>query len=143
MPKSGGRPWFESLPLPQWITVGVATLVGHADEEWIVRIAPALVAMAVVLMVAWMAAGWFGRTIAMLSGLVMATLSEFTRYAWLAEDEIFLCGLVTAAVALFVRLEFFGGWCVEDEPYRFFGLRPCAACCGSSLRWGPRISPKE
>lgn len=126
VPKSGGRPWLESPPLPQWITVGVTTIVGHPDREWSVRIAPALMGTLVVLLVGWMAAGWYGRTIGLLSGLVTATTSELVRYAWLAEDEIFLCALVTLAVALFVRLEFFGGLRADHEPYRFFGMRPRA-----------------
>jgi 4-amino-4-deoxy-L-arabinose transferase-like glycosyltransferase len=107
VPKNGGRPWLESPPLPQWITVGVASLFGRCDEVWIARIPPALMATCAVLLAAWMAANWFGRTVGLLSGFVLATTYEFTQYAWLAEDEIFLCTLSTAAVALFARTEFF------------------------------------
>lgn len=124
VPKSGGRPWLESPPLPQWITVGVASLFGRCDREWIVRIPPALMGTLVVLLVGYMAGGWFGRQRGILCALVAATISELTRYAWLAEDEIFLCAIVTLVVALFVRLEFFGGLRAEHEPFRFFGLRP-------------------
>ena len=42
VPKNGGRPWLESPPLPQWITVGIASVIGRCDEVWIVRIGPAL-----------------------------------------------------------------------------------------------------
>lgn len=124
VPKSGGRPWLESPPLPQWITVGVASLFGRCDREWIARIGPAAMGTIVVLLTAWMAGGWFGRAIGLVSGFVTATISELTRYAWLAEDEIFLCALVTIAIALFVRLEFFAGLRAEHEPFRFFGSRP-------------------
>ncbi|MBX7074969.1 MAG: hypothetical protein K1X71_17645 [Pirellulales bacterium] len=124
VPKSGGRPWLESPPLPQWITVGVASVFGRCDREWIVRIAPAAMGTIVVLLVGWMAAGWYGRSIGLLSALVTATLSELTRYAWLAEDEIFLCAIITIAMALFVRLEFFGGLRAADESCSFFGKRP-------------------
>jgi 4-amino-4-deoxy-L-arabinose transferase-like glycosyltransferase len=124
VPKSGGRPWLESPPLPQWITVGVAALAGGADREWVVRVAPAVMGTIVVLLTAWMAAGWYGRTIGLLAGLIAATTSELTRYSWLAEDEIFLCALVTIALALFVRMEFFGGLRAEHEPFRVCGLRP-------------------
>ncbi len=106
VPKKGGAPWLESPPLPQWVTVGVASLFGRCDKVWIARMGPTLVSACIVLMVAWMAARWFGRNIGLLSGFIMATTCNFTRYAWLAEDEIYLCGLVTAAMALFVRLEF-------------------------------------
>ena len=27
IPKNGGRPWLESPPLPQWVTVGIASLI--------------------------------------------------------------------------------------------------------------------
>jgi len=106
IPKRGGAPWLESPPLPQWVTVSVATLFGHCDSIWVVRLAPALMATAITLMVAWMGSVFFGRNLGLLSGFIMATTCQFTRYAWLAEDEIYLCGLVTLAVALFVRLEF-------------------------------------
>ena len=100
------EPWLESPPLPQWITVLVATPFGRCDSEAIVRIGPMLVATGVVLMTAWMASLWYGRSLGLLAGLVLATTLEFTRYGWLAEDEIYLCGIVTAVVALFVKIEF-------------------------------------
>lgn len=124
VPKSGGRPWLESPPLPQWITVGIASVFGRCDQEWIVRIGPVLMGTLTVLLVAWMAAGWYGRSIGLLAGLCTATITELLRYAWSSEDEIFLCALVTVAIALFARLEFFGGLRAEHEPFRFFGLRP-------------------
>jgi 4-amino-4-deoxy-L-arabinose transferase-like glycosyltransferase len=124
VPKSGGRPWLESPPLPQWITVALASLTGHCDREWSVRIGPVAMGTLVVLLIGWMASGWYGRSIGLLSGLATATITELARYAWSAEDEIFLCALVTAAIALFVKLEFFAGLRAEHEPFRFFGLRP-------------------
>lgn len=123
VPKNGGRPWLESPPLPQWITVSVATLFGRCDEVWIVRIAPLLVGMGVVCLTGWMASVWFGPTIGLLAGMVTATIQEIARYAWLAEDEIFLCGLVALTISLFVRNEF----AVErEQPVqgRFLGNRP-------------------
>ena len=106
VPKKGGAPWLESPPLPQWVTVSVASLFGRCDEVWIVRLPATLFATATVLMVTWMATHWFGRTIGLLSGFIMATTCELTRYSWLAEDEICLCGIVTATLALFTRVEF-------------------------------------
>ena len=122
VPKKGGTPWLESPPLPQWVTVSVATVFGRCDAEWIVRLGPTLFATAVVLAVAWMACVWYGRQIGLLSGFVMATTCQFTRYAWLAEDEIYLCGAVTLAVALFVKLEF-AGLDSAAESSAFFGRR--------------------
>ncbi len=103
------EPWVESPPLPQWITVALATPFGRCDSEAIVRIGPMLVGTLVVLLTAWMATLWYGRSLGLLAGLVLATTLEFTRYSWLAEDEIYLCGIVTAVVALFVKIEFGGG----------------------------------
>ncbi len=103
------EPWLESPPLPQWVTVALATPFGRCDSEAIVRIGPALVGTYVVLLTAWMASLWYGRSLGLLAGLVLATTLEFTRYGWLAEDEIYLTGIVTTVVALFVKIEFGGG----------------------------------
>lgn len=121
IPKSDGRPWLESPPLPQWITVSVAALVGRCDREWIVRIAPLAVATGAVLLTAALAAGWFGRTIGLLSGLILATIQGFTSYAWRAEDEIFLCGLIALACGAFAWAEF--GRIRPEESRTFLGRR--------------------
>ena len=117
VPKKGDTPWLESPPLPQWITVSLASLFGRCDTEWVVRLGPTLVATLTTLMVAWMACLWFGRQLGFLAGFLFATTCQFTRYAWLAEDEIYLCGVITLAIAAFVRAEFGchhrklpGGW---------------------------------
>jgi len=115
VPKKGGTPWLESPPLPQWITVALATPFGRCDTEAIVRLGPALVGWAVVLLTAWMGALWYGRQTGLLAGLVMATTFQFTRYAWLAEDEIYLCGMITAVMAVFVKLEFDPRWQDQRE----------------------------
>lgn len=106
VPKKGDTPWLESPPLPQWVTVSLATVIGRCDAEWIVRLGPTLVGAGTTLLVAWMAALWFGRHLGLISGFVFATTCQFTRYTWLAEDEIYLCGVITLAVAAFVKLEF-------------------------------------
>lgn len=100
------EPWLESPPLPQWITVALATPFGRCDSEGIVRIGPMLVGTYIVLLTAWMASLWYGRKLGLLAGMVLATTLEFTRYGWLAEDEIYLTGIVTTVVALFVKIEF-------------------------------------
>lgn len=122
VPKNGGRPWLESPPLPQWVTVAVSAVVGRCDEVWIVRLAPMLVGVGIVCLTGWMASVWFGPTVGLLAGLVTATIQEIARYAWLAEDEIFLCGLVAVTMALFVRNEFA---VPREEPpaLRFLGGR--------------------
>lgn len=124
IPKNGGRPWLESPPLPQWITVGIASLFGHCDTIWIVRIGPALMGLLGVLATAWMAAGWFGRNLGICAGLILATTYEFALYSWHAEDEIYLCTIVICTMALFVRGEFFRGESATEGPRPFFGLRP-------------------
>lgn len=124
VPKSGGRPWLERPPLPQWITVAVISVVGRCDQEWIGRLSPAVIGTGVVLLLAWMASIWFGRSIGLLSGFILATMFEFTRYAWLAEEDIFLCGLVISAIALFVYQEFTNHESQAEEKSRFLGGRP-------------------
>ena len=124
IPKNGGRPWLESPPLPQWITVGIASLIGHCDEIWIVRIGPALMGTICVLLVAWMASHFFGRWIGLLAAAVHATTYELAQYAWQAEDEIFLCAIVTAAVSCFVWIEFVRKDSSAPGSRNFFGARP-------------------
>ncbi len=124
IPKNGGRPWMENPPLPQWITVGIGTLLGGCDRVWVTRIGPALAALMAVWLTANMAAGWFGRNIGLLSGLILATTYEFTQYAWLAEDEIFLCAICTLAVHAFVRIEFFRGDSARAGSRNPFAGRP-------------------
>jgi 4-amino-4-deoxy-L-arabinose transferase-like glycosyltransferase len=123
IPKSGGRPWLERPPLPQWITAGIAAAVGTCADEWVVRLPSVLLATGVVLLVARMGSIWFNRTVGLLSGLLLATMFEFTRYAWLAEPDIVLCVIVTAAIGVFVELEF-GSSAVKGEPGSWWGPRP-------------------
>ena len=122
VPTLGGRPWLERPPLPHWITIGIGHCVGGLETETAVRIAPALMGVLTVLLVAWMAALWFGRAVGMLSGLLLATTLQFTRYVWLAEEEAFLSAVVAAGVVLFVRSEFGSG--EERGSIAFLGRRP-------------------
>ena len=123
-PQSGGRPWLERPPLPQWIEVGTSLLLGQrCDAIWVVRLPSVLMGLAVVLMTAWAAAVWFGRGVGMLSGLVLATMYEFYAYSVLAEDDIFLAAAVAVAFSLFISMEFASG--KEPDPrVGFFGNRP-------------------
>lgn len=130
------EPWLESPPLPQWITVAIATPFGRCDTEAIVRIGPVLVGIYVVLLTAWMGSLWYGRSLGLLAGLVLATTLEFTRYSWLAEDEIYLCGIVATVVALFVKIEFGGGEpaLTTDAPQSWSSLIT-ATVLGPRSRW--------
>jgi 4-amino-4-deoxy-L-arabinose transferase-like glycosyltransferase len=123
-PQSGGRPWLERPPLPQWIEVAVSVLFGqHCDRIWVVRLPAVLMGTSIVLMTAWMASLWFGRITGLLSGLVLATTYEFYAYSILAEDDIFLAAVVVLAVTLFVSLEFASGE-ERNQRVRLFGNRP-------------------
>ncbi|MGD0138151.1 MAG: glycosyltransferase family 39 protein [Tepidisphaeraceae bacterium] len=125
VPMDGDRPWLERPPFPHWCMIAVATVIGQAcDNEWSVRIPPALAGLLIVVMVARMAAGWFGRGIGIIAGLLLATMYEFYAYSTLAEDDIFLALLVVAALALFVRMEFLIDPMVEDRRVGFTGRRP-------------------
>ncbi len=116
IPKYGFQPWLERPPLPQWITVGFASLVGHCDREWIVRTPVVVLGIVVVLLTGWMTSLWYGRTIGLLSGLVLATMWEFYTYSSDSEADMFLCAIVTGAVALFVYLEFCRRGVTGDSP---------------------------
>jgi 4-amino-4-deoxy-L-arabinose transferase-like glycosyltransferase len=125
MPMNGDRPWLERPPFPHWVMMSIAALIGqHCDNVWSVRLAPALMGLLIVLMVARITARWFGRGIGLMAGLVLATMFEFYDYSTLAEDDIFLAFLVLGAMALFVRMEFFADPSPAQRSWRFFGWRP-------------------
>lgn len=106
VPRLGQAPWLERPPLPQWITVAIASVIGRCDAEWIVRIGPILTGAATVLITGWLAGACFGRAIGLLSGLILASMYQFARYATLAEADIFLTPIVAGVLALFAHLEF-------------------------------------
>ncbi|MFO0946721.1 MAG: glycosyltransferase family 39 protein [Planctomycetota bacterium] len=122
VPKSGGRPWLERPPLPQWITVAIASLVGRCDQEWIVRIGPALMGTFIILALGAFVGRQLGRRMGLLSGICLATMFQFTRYSWLAEQDIFLSAIVTSAVLLFGVIEF-QTTSTENEDRSFLGKR--------------------
>lgn len=123
-PQSGGRPWLERPPLPQWIEVATSLLLGQrCDNVWVVRLPSAIMGLSIVLMTAWAGAVWFGRGVGMLSGLVLATTYEFYAYSTLAEDDIFLAAAVAVAFTLFISMEFASGK-ERDPRVAFFGNRP-------------------
>jgi 4-amino-4-deoxy-L-arabinose transferase-like glycosyltransferase len=125
IPTSGGRPWLERPPLPHWIMIAVAKVIGqHCDKEWSVRIAPALCGMLIVLMIAAMTARWLGVGMGLAAGIMLATLYEFYYYSTLAEDDIFLALVVVAAMACFVRMEFFDDPRATDARLNPVGRRP-------------------
>ena len=106
VPRSGGRPWLERPPLPQWIEAGVSAVLGRrCDAVWVVRLPAALCGLVTVLLTVWIAGRLFGRGVGVTSGLVMATMYEFYEYCCLAEDDIFLAIIVTGAIAGFVAME--------------------------------------
>src|SRR5213593_2439615 len=80
VPRMGEAPWLERPPLPQWITVAIANVVGHCDAEWVVRLGPILAGTVTVLITGWLAGAWFGRAIGLLAGLILASMYQFLRY---------------------------------------------------------------
>ena len=123
-PQSGGRPWLERPPLPQWIEVATSLVLGQrCDSVWVVRLPSAIMGLSIVLMTAWAGAVWFGRGVGLLSGLVLATTYEFYAYSTLAEDDIFLAAAVALAFTLFISMEFASGK-ERDPRVGFFGDRP-------------------
>ena len=131
-PTIGGRPWLERPPLPQWITVAFASVIGRCDAEWIVRLPAMCMAILVVLLVAWTADHLYGRNIGMLSGLILATMWEFFFYASNPEADIYLCAIVTGVMALFVKTQF-----PEPDAQSEGGLTSCSPslCASGSVPW--------
>jgi 4-amino-4-deoxy-L-arabinose transferase-like glycosyltransferase len=126
VPHFGQAPWLERPPLPQWITVGITHIIGHSDQEWIMRLGSALSGTITVLLTVWLGGAFFGRGVGILSGLILATMYEFLRYSTLAEADIFLAPIVTGCLTLFAYLEV-----VRAKPQAvgwttFFGGRPWA-----------------
>lgn len=105
IPWYGQAPWLERPPMPQWLTCGLGVLFGGLDQEWTIRIGPALAGTATVLLTAWLAAAFFGRGLGMLSGLILATMYQFVRYSTLAEADMFLAPIIAATLCAFAKLE--------------------------------------
>ena len=105
VPRYGDAPWLERPPLPQWIACAICAVLGHCDQEWNIRIGPALAGVLTVLMTTWLAGRFYGRGIGILSGLCLATMYNFIRYSTLAEADIFLAPIVAAALCVFAYTE--------------------------------------
>lgn len=125
VPHYGDAPWLERPPLPQWISCVICAVIGHCDQEWNVRIGPALAGTLTVLLTLWLAGRLFGRGVGILSALALATMYNFVRYSTLAEADIFLAPIVAGALCAFVYAEILatGG---SGESGNFFGTRPWA-----------------
>lgn len=123
VPHYGDAPWLERPPLPQWLSCGICTIIGHCDHEWNVRIGPALAGTLTVLLTLWLAGRFFGRTSGILSALILATMYEFVRYSTLAEADIFLAPIVAAALGIFAYGEILRPPQGADGT-GFFGMRP-------------------
>jgi 4-amino-4-deoxy-L-arabinose transferase-like glycosyltransferase len=104
-PRYGDAPWLERPPLPQWISCGICVVLGHCNQEWNMRIGPALAGLTTVLLTVWLAGRLFGRGVGILSGLALATMYNFVRYSTLAEADIFLAPIVAAALCAFAYTE--------------------------------------
>ena len=147
IPRSGGRPWLERAPLPDWLTILVSLILRQRCQSvWVVRLPAVLAGCLTVVLTAWTAARCCGRRIAVWSGLVLATTYEFYIYACRAEDDIFLAALVSVAMALFVSLEFPTA-ASGNARARFAGSRPWpvaaffAATGLTSLAKAPLLGP--
>ena len=106
VPQSGDRPWVERPPLPHWIMAAITAPFGRIDTTWKARIAPALMGLIAVLLLANITTRLFGSATGILAGFIQATSFEFFSYSWLAEDDIFLCTIIYFILYLFVKLEF-------------------------------------
>ncbi|HVJ80497.1 MAG TPA: glycosyltransferase family 39 protein [Planctomycetia bacterium] len=121
-PTSGGRPWLERPPLPQWIVMLTGKIAGGLESEAAVRFGSVAAGMLAAFLTAGIGARLFGATVGLVAGLMLATALEFTRYSWLAEQDIYLACLVTLSFYWLVRSEF--GPQVGATPTGIFAPRP-------------------
>jgi 4-amino-4-deoxy-L-arabinose transferase-like glycosyltransferase len=123
VPRYGDAPWLERPPLPQWISCGICAVLGGCDQEWNVRVGPAIAGLTTVLLTVWLAGRLFGRAVGILSGLVLSTMYNFVRYSTLAEADIFLAPIVAGTLCVFAYTEIL---CVppHDEKHGILGKRP-------------------
>jgi 4-amino-4-deoxy-L-arabinose transferase-like glycosyltransferase len=127
-PRYGDAPWLERPPLPQWISCGICAVLGRCDQEWNMRIGPALAGLTTVLLTVWLAGRLFGRGVGILSGLSLATMYNFVRYSTLAEADIFLAPIAAAALCAFAYTEILR-ITPETENGNFVGKRPWSVLC--------------
>ncbi len=136
VPRSGGRPWLERPPLPQWIEVTFsAILAQRCDRVWVTRLPAAVMGTVTVIATGWIASLWLGRKSGIAAGLILATSFEFYKYSTLAEDDVFLAALVAGAMACFATTQ------LQDRPGRvalagFFVLSGLSNLCK-----GPLVGP--
>ncbi|HZZ82590.1 MAG TPA: glycosyltransferase family 39 protein [Gemmataceae bacterium] len=123
VPHYGDAPWLERPPLPQWISCAICSVIGHCDQEWNVRIGPALAGTLTVLLTLWLAGRLFGRATGIVSALILATMYNFVRYSTLAEADIFLAPIVGGALCCFAYVELLRVP-QPSESNNFFGKRP-------------------
>ncbi|MFM9964261.1 MAG: ArnT family glycosyltransferase [Planctomycetaceae bacterium] len=105
IPKRGGAPWLEGVPLAQWLSAGTWWLLGDEGRVWPMRLPSLLCSIATVLLTGALAARWFGRASGLLSGLTLATASHFAGQACRANEFTLLTLLVTAALGMFAHCE--------------------------------------
>jgi 4-amino-4-deoxy-L-arabinose transferase-like glycosyltransferase len=123
VPRYGDAPWLERPPLPQWISCVICAVLGHCDEEWNIRVGPALAGVLTVLLTVWLSGRLFGRATGILSGLILATMYNFIRYSTLAEADIFLAPIIAGTLCIFAYTEILRTR-LDDESRNFFGKRP-------------------
>ena len=123
VPRYGDAPWLERPPLPQWIACAICALLGHCDQEWNLRIGPALAGVFTVLLTVWLSGRLFGRGIGILSGLILATMYNFVRYSTLAEADVVLSPIVAGALCVFAYIELLRDP-LENDSVNPVGKRP-------------------
>lgn len=123
VPRYGDAPWLERPPLPQWIACAICAVIGHCDQEWNIRIGPALAGVLTVLLTVWLGGRLSGRAVGIVSGLALATMYNFVRYSTLAEADILLAPIVAGVLCVFAYLELLRTP-PEGESGHFLGKRP-------------------
>ena len=118
-PKIGDHLFLEKPPLPHWLAVISAKMLGGFSET-AVRLPSVLAGLGVVVVMTLLAFRWFGTRVAIFTALLQATTVHFITYARLAEADMLLACIVILALYVFVRLHCIGG--VWPRPHRHLPL---------------------
>jgi 4-amino-4-deoxy-L-arabinose transferase-like glycosyltransferase len=137
VPKIGGRPFLEKPPLPDWLAIAGAKIVGGFSET-AVRLPSVVAGIGVVAVMTALALRWFGRRVAIFTALAQTTTVYFITYARLAEADMLLAFFVTLALYVFARWQSIG-W--ASSPPRHLGLLFWALVGTSNMAKGLGFGP--
>jgi 4-amino-4-deoxy-L-arabinose transferase-like glycosyltransferase len=98
VPRYQGEPFFDKPPLAYWLMA--ATFLGLGPGAAAARLVPALAAVLLVLVTAWLGSALFDRRTGLVGAVVLSTTLAFLTFARVAMSDMVLALLATLAVTL-------------------------------------------